>query len=65
MSVSMSPDALAERLRTASDLTDLRTERRLLAKIDMSASGILSRLREVEQLRRTCLALARLRRSGS
>lgn len=62
MTVSMSPEALTERLRIASDLADLRTERRLHGKIDMSAAGILARLREVEQLRRTCLGLARLRR---
>lgn len=65
MSISMSAEAITERLRRASDLADLRSERRLHAKIDMTAGGILARLREVEQLRRTCLALGRLQRGGS
>jgi len=62
MSVDMSPRAITQRLRSASQSTDLRSELRLTGKIDMSPSGVARRLREVEQLRRTCLALGRLRR---
>ncbi len=62
MSVSMSPEAIVERLRRASDAADLRTERRLHAKIDMTPTGIVARLSEVEELRRTCVALGRLKK---
>lgn len=61
MSVDMSPGAIAARLRIVAALTDLRTERRLDAKLDMSGPAIMRRLREVEQLRRLCLALGRMR----
>jgi hypothetical protein len=57
----MSPGAIAARLRIVAALTDLRTERRLDAKLDMSGPAIMRRLREVEQLRRLCLALGRMR----
>lgn len=65
MSVSMSPAAITARLRKASELADLRTERRLHAKIDMSPKGITARLRKVEPLRRACIKLGRLRRVES
>jgi hypothetical protein len=61
MSVDMSPEAIGQRLRRAAALADLRSERRLACKVDMSATGIASRLREVERLRRLCLELAKLR----
>lgn len=56
------------RLRLVSSLSDLRPERRLDAKLDMSASGVTSRLKEVSELLLACHALARagssLRESG-
>jgi hypothetical protein len=61
MSVDMSPAAITARLQRAAALADLRSEHRLSAKIDMSPAGITRRLREVEMLRRTCVALARMR----
>ena len=62
MSVDMSAHAITQRLRSASQSSDLRSELRLTGKIDMSPGGVVRRLREVEQLRRACLALGRLRR---
>lgn len=61
MSVDMSPRAITTRLRRVSESADLRTVLRLAGKIDMSPLGITRRLREVEQLRRACLSLGRLR----
>lgn len=62
MKADMTPFAITERLRRASALSDLTTERRLHGKIDMSPTGVTARLREVEMLRRTCTKLGRLRR---
>lgn len=62
MKLSMSPRAITERLQAAAGSADLRTHRRLYAKIDMSPKGITARLREVETLRRACLKLGALRR---
>ena len=63
MSVDMSGAAISARLRHASLLSDLSTEKRLHGKVDMSPAAIARRLREVEQLRRLCLKLAALRPS--
>lgn len=38
-------------------LSDLRTERRLAPKLDMTPAGIARRLAQVESLRRLCLSL--------
>jgi hypothetical protein len=62
MSVDLSPGAVLARLRRASDLTDLRAEGRLDAKLDMSKEGIASRLREVSELLALCTALGAARR---
>jgi hypothetical protein len=61
MSLDMSAAAVTARLRRSSDLADLRADARLLAKVDMSPAAITRRLRQVERMRRTCLALGRLR----
>jgi hypothetical protein len=50
-----------ERLRRASELSDLTVGRRLDAKNDMSASGVESRLREASDLLDACLALGAAR----
>ena len=58
MSVSMSPEAILARLAKASELADLRPERRLDAKLDMSPAGIHRRLRIASELSELCRALA-------
>lgn len=65
MKADMTPFAITARLRRASALSDLATERRLHGKIDMSPAGVTARLREVEMLRRTCMKLGRLRRPNT
>lgn len=50
MSVDMSPEAIGARLR-ACQPPDLRPERRLDHKLDMSAAGIGRRLEQVSRLR--------------
>lgn len=57
MSVSMTPEAIEARLREASRLADLRPERRLHAKLDMSSAGIRRRLDLVDELNALCRAL--------
>jgi hypothetical protein len=59
VTVSMSPEAIRARLERASELADLRPERRLDAKLDMSPSGIRRRLELASQLRDLCNALGR------
>lgn len=61
MSVPMDPRSIAARLRHASDLADLRPERRLHAKLDMSPTGVARRLRLASELYDLCLALGRAR----
>ena len=58
MKVSMSPDAIHARLALASQLADLRPERRLHAKLDMSPEGIHRRLRVASELSKLCEVLA-------
>lgn len=60
MSIPMDPESVSTRLRLASELSDLRTEHRLDAKLDMSPQGITRRLHEVDRLRRACRRLASL-----
>jgi hypothetical protein len=55
--IDLGAAAITERLRRASAESDLGTERRLAPKLDMSARGVTARLRQVEALRRLCLAL--------
>lgn len=62
--VDMSPEAVTERLREVSRLSDLRTSHRLAAKIDMSPAAVTRRLRRQSELRRTCLTWMKLGRAG-
>jgi hypothetical protein len=66
MKVDLSPEAILSRLKHVSDVSDLRAERRLDAKIDMSPAGIERRLREVSALLALCesLGAARVERAG-
>jgi hypothetical protein len=48
-----------QRLRSLSQMADLRPQRRLATKVDMSARGVTRRLRQVSELRRCCLAWGR------
>ncbi len=57
--VSLEPEAVRARLERASELADLRPERRLDAKLDMSSAGVWRRLQIASQLRDLCAALAR------
>ena len=58
--VDYSRAAVSERLQEVARLSDLRSENRLAYKIDMSRDAVSRRLRVVSDLRRDCLALARL-----
>jgi hypothetical protein len=58
--IDLSPTAVTARLRRAADHSDLRSELRLLPKLDMTSSGITRRLESVESLRRFCLELVRI-----
>lgn len=55
--IDMGLEAITLRLRAVSGMTDLRTDARLVHKLDMSPRGITARLATVEQLRRLCLQL--------
>lgn len=66
MTVDMSPEAVAARLRQASDIAgSLRPEARLETKIDMSATAIAARLREASDLLDLCRTLAARRKTPS
>lgn len=54
--ISMAPEAVASRLREASDASDLATDR-LETKIDMSPEAVWARLCEAAQLYEACVAL--------
>jgi DNA-binding Lrp family transcriptional regulator len=58
--VDMSPEAVTERLREMSRLSDLRTTGRLATKVDMSPGAVTRRLRRQSELRRTCLTWMKL-----
>lgn len=64
MSVDYSPGALTERLRAMSALCDLRSERRLWAKIDYSPEAVTARLRQQAMLRRACLRFVAVGRAA-
>ncbi|HVI03392.1 MAG TPA: hypothetical protein VM869_32075 [Enhygromyxa sp.] len=56
--VSLDPKDVYARLKLASDLADLRPERRLDAKLDMSPMGVRRRLQLASELSDLCRALA-------
>lgn len=56
--IDMRAEALRERLKVASAMSDLTTTNRLRAKVDYAPEAVAGRLREVEKLRRVCLRLA-------
>ncbi len=51
------PEQVHARLKLASDLADLRPERRLDAKLDMSPAGVRRRLQLASELNELCHAL--------
>lgn len=57
MSVVMTPEAIRARLLQASELADLRPQRRLFAKLDMSSAGIRRRLVLAVELGELCATL--------
>lgn len=57
--VSLAPADVRARLQIASDLADLRPERRLDSKLDMSPAGVRRRLQLASELSELCLALGR------
>jgi len=60
MSVDMSASAIDMRLRIASRLAEpLSPEARLASKIDLSAEGVASRLKEASDLLELCETLGR------
>ncbi len=66
MSVDMSGEAVAARLREASRLAgSLRPEARLETKIDMSGEAVAARLREASDLLDMCRILAARRQTLS
>ncbi len=65
MSVDYSPAAVERRLRAMSALCDLRSERRLWAKIDYSPAAVTARLRQQAMLRRACLRFAAVGRAAA
>lgn len=65
MSVDYAPKAVLSRLRRVAELTDLRTENRLRAKIDYSPEAVLQRLRQVEAARRACMTLGAASKLGA
>lgn len=50
---------LEARLRALARLADLRADRRLATKVDMSARGVTRRLRRLSALRSCCLRWGR------
>lgn len=58
MKHDLSPSAVSARLKRAAELSDLRSEHRLGAKIDYTPEAVDRRLRKVSELRSLCLRLA-------
>jgi hypothetical protein len=56
--VSLDPKDIHARLKLASDLADLRPERRLDVKLDMTPAGVRRRLQLASDLSDLCRALA-------
>ncbi len=61
MKVDLSAPAIEARVAQASALADLRPQRRLHAKLDMTAAGIVSRIQAASEMLDLCLALGRAR----
>lgn len=59
MSLDLSADGIARRLREAAGKTSLDPRHRLDAKIGLTAEAIARRIRTASQLRRLCLRLGR------
>jgi hypothetical protein len=55
----MTPAAVSARLREVGRLAELRADRRLETKIDMSPAAVSGRLRAVGRLAALCLRLGR------
>lgn len=62
--LDMSPEAVSERLREMSRLSDLTATERLAAKVDVSPAAVTRRLRRQSALRRACLTWKRLGEEG-
>lgn len=59
--VDLSPRAVSERLRRASELSNLETSKRLETKIDLSPAAVSRRLEQVSKLRSFCLSLRQVK----
>ena len=57
--LDMSPAAIEARVQQASELSDLRPEARLDAKLDMSPEGIARRIKEASDLNTLCELLGK------
>ena len=58
--IDMSPLAIVERLKRASELSDLDPDTRMYGKLDMSSAGITARLREASELYEACVVLGQI-----
>ena len=59
------PEEVTARWKELARLSDLATGRRLATKVAMSPHAVSRRLRQVEELRRVCVAFARRPREGA
>ena len=59
------PEEVTARWKELARLSDLTAGRRLATKVPMSPHAVSRRLRQVEELRRVCLAFARRPRDGA
>jgi hypothetical protein len=57
MKVDLSPEAIADRIRTVSERSDLRAERRVFAKVDMSGEAVARRIRAASEMLGLCRRL--------
>ena len=64
MSTVVDAASVTRRLQRMGRLSDLRVERRLLAKVDYSAAAVTRRLRTVSSLRAACLRWVAIGRSN-
>jgi hypothetical protein len=62
MKLDLSAPAIAARLRQASEHTDLHPDRRLQAKLDLTADGIARRIKASAQMLALCRSLGAWRR---
>ena len=63
MKLDVSAEGVRSRLCRMAELSDLRTERRLAVKIDMSWPAVERRLRVQSMLRDSCLRFAQVARA--